>query len=61
MNKSGLIYLKLCPRCQGDIHVNRDMYGEYKECLQCGYMEDIDKPNQFAQLKAQPPRIDDVA
>ena len=23
------------------MHVNRDIYGDYKECLQCGMMEDI--------------------
>ncbi len=27
-----------CPRCEGDLHANRDMYGKYEECLQCGYM-----------------------
>ncbi len=25
------------------MHINRDMYGEYKECLQCGQMIDIEK------------------
>ena len=27
-----------CPRCQGYLYTNRDMYGEYQECLQCGFM-----------------------
>ena len=40
-----LLYLKACPRCKGDVSVNRDMYGEYRECLQCGHMVDIEKPN----------------
>ncbi len=42
---------KACPRCRGDMHSNRDMYGEYKECLQCGYMADIKKcqPPQDAE------------
>ena len=36
---------KSCPRCHGYMYANRDMYGEYRECLHCGYMEDIVKPN----------------
>jgi len=36
-----MVLFKACPRCRGDLHVNRDMYGEYRECLQCGYMEDV--------------------
>ena len=39
-----MLELKGCPRCQGALKTNRDMYGEYKECLQCGYMLDIEKP-----------------
>jgi hypothetical protein len=48
-------FLKACPRCQGDVHINKDMYGEYKECLQCGYMVDIVKPSPFAipEIKAK--------
>ena len=42
-----MLHLKACPRCKGDIKTNKDMYGEYKECLQCGYMEDIVKPNEY--------------
>ena len=32
---------KACPRCKGDLHTNKDVYGRYKECLQCGWMLDI--------------------
>ncbi len=42
------LHLKACPRCKGDVSTNRDMYGEYKECLQCGYMIDIPKPSLFS-------------
>jgi hypothetical protein len=38
-----VVSLRACPRCVGDLHTNRDMYGTYKECLQCGYMLDINK------------------
>ena len=36
-----MLFFKSCPRCKGDIHVNQDIYGRYKECLQCGFMEDV--------------------
>ncbi len=42
-----MVYFKECPRCQGDMHNNKDMYGEYKECLQCGYMVDLEKPDSL--------------
>ena len=34
-----MLTLKNCPRCQGDMHSNRDVYGSYAECLQCGHMD----------------------
>ncbi len=36
-----MLFFKSCPRCKGDIHFNQDIYGRYKECLQCGFMEDV--------------------
>ena len=38
------LYLKSCNRCGGDMNSNRDMYGEYRMCMQCGNMVDI--PNE---------------
>ena len=46
-----MLYLKSCPRCKGAMHLNRDIYGSYKECLQCGYMLDIQKPNAFPSVQ----------
>ena len=37
-----MIFYKACPRCNGDIHINRDIYGTYKQCLNCGNMQDIE-------------------
>ncbi len=34
-----MLKLKNCSRCKGDMHSNRDVYGAYAECLQCGHME----------------------
>ncbi|MEE8443244.1 MAG: hypothetical protein V3S37_05785 [Dehalococcoidia bacterium] len=36
-----MIYFKACPRCRGDIYLNRgDQYGRYLQCFQCGYQAD---------------------
>jgi hypothetical protein len=37
------LYLKSCPRDKGDMYEDRDVYGKYIGCLQCGYMVDIGK------------------
>ncbi len=33
--------IDMCPRCGGDIFVDRDMDGWYEECLQCSYRYDL--------------------
>jgi DNA-directed RNA polymerase subunit M/transcription elongation factor TFIIS len=33
---------KSCPKCAGDLFVDSDMNGWYVECLQCGYLSDLD-------------------
>ena len=37
-----MLWLKCCQRCgDGDLSENRDMYGTYVTCLQCGhYLKD---------------------
>ena len=40
-----MLYFKACPRCRGDMHGASDMYGPYKECLQCGHVVDLEKKN----------------
>jgi DNA-directed RNA polymerase subunit M/transcription elongation factor TFIIS len=32
---------KSCPRCKGDLYVDRDSYGWYQGCMQCGYLKDL--------------------
>ena len=36
-----MLKLKSCPKCKGDIMVDRDSYGWYEQCLQCGYLRDL--------------------
>lgn len=33
--------LKGCPRCGGDIFLDRDEYKWYEQCLQCGYLREL--------------------
>ena len=45
-----MLRLKACPRCGGDMHDNRDEYGIYAECLQCGYMRDLEDAKRLSRL-----------
>ena len=33
---------KDCPRCKGNVYLEKDTYGWYEQCLQCGYSRDLD-------------------
>jgi hypothetical protein len=35
------VYLKACPRDNGDMYSDSDQYGSFIKCLQCGYGKDI--------------------
>ena len=37
-----MFFLKACPRCRGDIYVDRDNYGPFLHCMQCGYIKDLE-------------------
>ena len=32
-----VLWLKSCSRCGGDLLPERDLYGPYVSCVQCGY------------------------
>ena len=31
-----MMWLKSCPKCQGDLSASEDAFGSYISCLQCG-------------------------
>jgi DNA-directed RNA polymerase subunit M/transcription elongation factor TFIIS len=33
--------LKACERCGGDMSYESDIYGQFRQCLQCSYLEDL--------------------
>jgi hypothetical protein len=45
-----MLRLKSCPRCRGDIIVDRDFDGWYEQCLQCGYQHYLE-----SLAEAKPP------
>ena len=36
-----MFHLKSCPKCRGDLFFEKDFYGSYFKCLQCGLMMDV--------------------
>ena len=47
------IRLKSCPKCAGDVRVDRDQYGWFEQCIQCGYIRDLE-PITIAPEKKSP-------
>jgi len=45
--------LKKCPRCGGNMFVDRDIYGWYEKCLQCGYCCELRGLDEFGQNPAR--------
>lgn len=44
-----------CPKCGGNLYMDRDYNGWYEQCLQCAYMKDLavvfqDKEKKIAEL-----------
>jgi len=45
-----------CPKCaKGDLFLNKDMYGAYVQCLQCGYLKEINVKRPI-KTRSAPPR-----
>lgn len=36
-----MLYLKSCLKCRGDMYLDSDSFGSFRQCLQCGKIEDI--------------------
>ncbi len=45
------IWFKACPRCkQGLIMFAKDIYDEHIQCLQCGYMKDVNDESEALSI-----------
>ncbi|HZP26807.1 MAG TPA: hypothetical protein VFB90_07140 [Dehalococcoidia bacterium] len=53
-----MIWHKGCPRCQGDVWVESDIYGDYVTCVQCGMLGEVSflrRPRPQPSSKASKP------
>jgi hypothetical protein len=50
-----MLRLKCCPKCKGDVLLDKDHYGWYEQCLQCGYLRDLET---IVQVEQQPDRME---
>ena len=41
-----MFWFKLCPRCTGDLFEDRDQYGSFVTCMQCGFHKDVPAEQQ---------------
>ncbi len=46
-----MIIYKSCIRCNGDVHVKEDQYGQFLDCLQCGAITDV--PSRIDVTRAE--------
>ncbi len=42
--------LKNCPRCGGDVYLDRDLNNWYEQCLQCSFRQELKKISQYKNL-----------
>ena len=52
-----MIWLKGCPKCEGDLYLRKDAYGGHRSCLQCGYQDDPEAPRLAKTLVPLPPEV----
>ena len=36
-----MFYFKACPKCRGDLTLEKDAYGDFLKCMQCGILIDV--------------------
>ncbi len=36
-----MFYLKGCTKCQGDLTLEKDTYGDFLKCMQCGTLTEV--------------------
>jgi hypothetical protein len=57
-----MLYIKACPRCHGDIKLDRDNYGVFAKCLQCGFNRDFSlKRRVVPTVPDQPAEVEPAA
>jgi Zn ribbon nucleic-acid-binding protein len=52
--------LEQCPKCKGYVMLQRDSYGWYVECLQCGYTHDLLTFAEAEQRRIEEKELDEL-
>ena len=42
-----MMYLRECPKCNGDLNAEEDIHGKYVSCMQCGYLKDVPPEDSY--------------
>ena len=37
-----MFYFKACTKCRGDLTLEKDAYGDFLKCMQCGTLIDVE-------------------
>ena len=45
--------IKSCPRCNGDMFIDKGLYGWYEQCLQCAYQQELRDIGEFKKQLPQ--------
>ncbi len=45
--------LRSCPKCGGDMFIDKDIYGWYEKCLQCSHQHDLNDLAEFEKQEAR--------
>jgi ssDNA-binding Zn-finger/Zn-ribbon topoisomerase 1 len=56
-----MLRLKSCPRCKGDVLLENDQYGWYEQCLQCGYLRNMETMVEAERQPAKDERTGELA
>jgi hypothetical protein len=51
-----VIWFKYCPKCSGDVYRDKDLYGPFIACIQCGQTTDLQKDGTAMKPLTAKPR-----
>ena len=55
------VCLRACKRCGGDMSYESDIYGRFRQCLQCSYLEDLPPEGAAEATKKREQAVELVA
>ena len=53
-----MFYLKACTKCRGDLILEKDAFGDFLKCMQCGTLIDVEKVQGHRSVLNQSASID---